>query len=223
MPQAPTNNLILLSDTNAAYKLHFFTDKQIIPKTNIIIPKLGKLEFHAIVLEEVEAHITVFKTAKAMGLDFNGLEIPNFFQTVGDAYLDKIYDFVKNNICQIPIVDCHSSEFIQKRKVYEKERLDLQKKWKANGVVGKKVKSTPSLNDYSLLFSAQKQNLKLLTNDEILLAVAEEFLPDGSTFKTEDIINAVYRDDEQKKSLIEDTIGTLESLGEMIIRPRVFK
>ena len=213
---------IILADTNAVYKLFFFVEKGLVASSNINIQGFGKIEFHPIVKDEVEAHTTAWRLSSQYGI--KSADYPAFLETVGEGTVKKIELFVKNNISNtINPVDTTSQKYINKKRIYEDERKDIQKEWVSQGVSGKKVRSKPSINDYSVLFSADCYKHKILTNDEILLAVATEFLDAGFIFKTEDALNAIYKANPACKPDLEEVIRTLSSLNEAINQSRVFQ
>ncbi len=211
MSNSSEPSFLLLADTNIAYCLYFFLGKDLFSNTNILLPDGSKLKFHPIVLEEVEGHQAAMKLFSEYGISSEYQ--PSFFSDIGENEVQKIVDFVKNNIAEIQEVDVDSRHFVNKRRVYEGERKRLQSEWKKTGVKGKKVNSKPSDADYSILFSAHCSKCKIVTNDEILLSVAEEFLESGYTFKVEDIINSYFVSNQSLKKDIEEVVGTLNQFG----------
>jgi predicted nucleic acid-binding protein len=218
---AQSSSIVIMSDTNAAYKLYFFAVKEVIPFYNIQIGGVGVLEFHPIVLEELTAHLEAHRILSDYG--WTDETFPKFFDSLNENQKLQLTNFVSSNVSKtITSVSSSDSDFHTSRKAYEKERVNLQNIWKSNGTQGRKVFSKPTLNDYKVLFSAQECNYKLLTNDEILLAVAESILDEGFTYKTEDIINAALKLDPSKKQIVEEVLDNLSLIGEAIIRSRIF-
>jgi hypothetical protein len=218
-----SNATILLTDTNAAYKLYFFRRKKIIPESSIIIDGIGIVEFHPIVLEEVESHIGFWNKANEYHLSNKTEYCPNFFKELLESDFPQIIEFIKANICSsVAPVNIHTQDFSDKRKIYEAERERLQKKWKSNGVSGRKVSSKPSSKDYSILYSAERHAHKIITHDEILFAVATEILDDSSLLKVEDVIAQIYEKNPQSKPDIECVLTNLEYLGEVLVKTRIF-
>lgn len=213
---------IILADTNAVYKLFFFVEKGLVSSKDISIQDFGKIEFHPIVKLEVEAHATAWRLSSKYGI--TSADYPAFFGMVGEQTIVKIENFVDNNFSRlINPVDTTSQRYISKRRIYESERKHIQNEWASQGVLGRKVRSRPSDNDYSILFSADCFKHKILTNDEILLAVATEFLDAGCIFKTEDVLNAIYKANPSCRSDMQEVINTLSALGEMVNHSRVFQ
>lgn len=185
VPQS--NAKILLTDTNAAYKLYFFRRKNLVPLSKLEIDGIGIVEFHPIVLEEVSGHIGFWNKACEYNLSNKTEHCPNFFHALLADDFPKTIDFITANLCtSIESVNVKGQDFSDKRKIYEAERQRLQKIWKENGVLGKKVTSKPSNNDYCILYSAEKHNHKIITHDEILFAVATEILDDSVLLRVED-------------------------------------
>lgn len=182
--------------------------KGLFNNSKIVLPDGDELKFHPIVLEEVEGHQAAMKLFNEYGITSEYK--PSFFSDIGDFEVQKIVDFVRNNLAEIDNVDVDSRHFVNKRRIYEGERKRLQNEWKGTGVRGRKVTSKPSDADYSILFSAHCSNYKIVTNDEILLSVAEEFLDSGHTYKVEDIINSFYTSNQSFKKVIEEVVETLE-------------
>ena len=202
---------IIVADTNIAYILYFFIDKAIIPWSSISININSLIKFHPIVLLEVHSHKEAWDLCQAYS--YSSPIYPDFFDLIRGEGIQKVIEFVESNIeKQIPSVDIDSREFHNKRKTYEAERHRLQLAWKNSGVLGNKTTSKPSNNDYSVLFSAEKYGLKLVTNDEILLSIAQEFLAEENTYKAEDIINARYKENPNLRELIEDASEVLNNL-----------
>lgn len=213
---------VLLTDTNAAYKLYFFKKKGVIPSQSISID-IGAVQFHPIVLEEVEGHVGFWKYATEYNISNRTEHCPNFFKDILPEDPEEILKFVRANLCSsIDSVDTKSEVFLNKRRIYEAERNRLQAKWKAGGSKGAKVESMPSLNDYSILFSAESSKFKIVTHDEILFAIATEILEDASLLRVEDIIRSFYQADPKLKPLIESVITNLEYINEPISKIRIF-
>jgi hypothetical protein len=220
----PSSNdeTIILADTNVVYKLYFFVSTGVVPSRNIIIKNLGIVEFHPIVKVEVEAQTVAWRLSASYGIKGYG-DWPAFFDLIGDKEVKKIEEFVENNISTRDVnVDTGSKAFLLKKKIYEKERMAIQKAMQEQGRVGRKVISVPSDNDYSVLYSAEIKKFKIVTNDEILLKVAEEFLDADQTLKAEDVLKVIYNNDIALESKIKETIETLDSLGEVITISRIF-
>ncbi len=214
---------ILLADTNAVYKLYFFFKKGLLPPNNIFIPNIGSLEFHPIVLDEVAGHINFRNLILTKEYDYLIDEIPKFFSHLLDDDFPNLLMFTKNNLCKsLEIVDLNSEQFQKKRKIYEVERVRLQKMWIANNEKGKRVHSRPGSNDYSLLFSAEKHGYKIVTHDGILSAIAFEILNDEMTMKVEDIIKQILLNEPSQKEKIEAILANLDFVGESLNSARIF-
>ena len=223
-----TTEHIILSDTNVAYVLYFFLEKKIIPERNIFLGEEKiKIEFHPIVKEEIEAHFTAWLTCKELKISTKS-SCPSFFDSIGKSAIEKIVGFVDANLAPSFSVDTTSDEFFNRKKVYEAARKKIQIGWTSEGVIGKKTYSKPSDQDYSILFSVEKNLLKLATNDEILLAIACELLEEGSTYKTEDLINLVYLINLSSEEKIKEVCATLSALDQTFnlaraLRPKVLR
>ena len=72
------SGVIILGDTNVAYKLFFFMDKGVLGSIDIFVDSLGKLKFHPIVKEEVETHIEASRVLREY--DYKNSHIPEFFK-----------------------------------------------------------------------------------------------------------------------------------------------
>jgi len=223
-----TSEHIILSDTNVAYVLSFFLEKKIIPERNIFLgEEKAKVEFHPIVKEEIEAHFTAWLTCRELNISTKNA-CPSFFDSIGKSAIEKILKFVSGNLAPSLTVNITSNEFFNRKKVYEAVRKKIQTDWALEGVKGKKISSKPSDQDYSILFSVEKNLLKLATNDEILLAIARELLVEGSTYKTEDLINLVYLADSSVEEKIKEVCATLSALDQTFslaraLRPKVLR
>lgn len=216
------NKIVVIGDTNAAYKLYFFAQKNVIRTSPIEIQSIGTVVFHQVVLEEVSAHIESWMYLNKVGIRPPEGEYPNFFDVIGEEELSKIEKFVTDNLSQdFAPVDSDQPKFQIKRKIYERERKKIQAQWQKSGTKGRKTYSTPSNADYGILYTAETTKTKIVTNDEILLAVAEDILGEGNTYKTEDLINAVLREDPSKKAAIQEALTNLEFMGEHINVGRV--
>lgn len=214
----------VLTDTNALYKLYFFKRKNIIPSTNIIVPNLGRVEFHPIVLQELKEHIKFYQQHVSDEEMFKSFQFPQFLKCLSDAEITDLLDFTSKNLCRsISTVDTRGRPFKSKRIIYERERVRLQTLWKEQGEKGRKITSKPSDRDYSILVSAETHKCKILTHDEILSAVSTEFLGDGSLFRVEDVINQFYKQNNNLKTGIDSVLIDLSFLGEKIIKSRIFQ
>lgn len=214
-----TQNVIILGDTNTAYILYFFASAGLISKSNIVIDN-QKLEFHPIVQKEVDAHRCAWAMLKECNIKSD--EIPDFFDTVGDQVISNIQNFVDHNLSTVSPVNIQSRSYVDKRKIYENIRNRLQSKWIQSGTKGRKVISTPSNSDYSILYSAELSGHKLTTNDEILLAIAEEILDPINAFKAEKILNSLYKQDPGQREAIQDVINTLGSFNRLLVTDLIF-
>ena len=215
-------NQVILSDTNAAYKIFFFMKKKVFESKNISIDGLGNLYFHPIVLEEAEAHKEAWRVREEYAYVIQ--EMPSFFKELTTDLINEIVTFIRQNTHpSFKSVWIDDQKFVRKRKAYEVERKRLQKQWSNSGVKGRKIKSKPSLSDYRLLYTADIEGCKLCTHDEILFAVAHEFLNEGETLKTEDIINQIYRKNPRLKDNIEEAINNLHFLSENINSNKIFR
>ncbi len=204
------SQVLVIGDTNVAYILFFFTGKAVILAREISLASGCILKFHPVVQREIQAHMEAWHVCNQLEIEGT---FPSFFNDIkaeGMADLDK---FVTQNMAEIPAVDTNSKAFFNKRKVYEAERIRLQQAWRQAGTIGRKVKSQPSNADYSILFSAETRGDLIATNDEILLAVAQEFLSEDCTLKAEDIVNDFFRKDSSTKKAIEDVAAVLSYLG----------
>lgn len=213
------SNIVILGDTNVAYNLYFFISQNVIPCKNIIIGT-EKFEFHPIVLEEVEAHTKAWILSKELGL--KNIDLPSFFDAIQKDGLLKICKFVEDNLASVEPVVTDTRDFIAQRNIYEKIRLKLQKNMKAKGTVGKKITSVPSLNDYKILYSAQINNLKISTNDGILLEISKEILEDHNALKTEAILKIILASDPTKKPAIKESLNTLTYFDRILNESEIF-
>jgi hypothetical protein len=213
------SNIIILGDTNVAYNLYFFISQDVIPEKNIIVGS-DLFQFHPIVLEEVEAHTQAWITSKELG--HNNDELPSFFDDIGKDRILKICKFVEDNLAQMDEVKTDTSDFMSQRKIYEQTRLALQKQMRSKSTVGNKVNSTPSINDYKILYSASKQNMKLSTNDRILLEISKAILDPQNAFKTEELLRLVLQADPNKRKGIEEALKTLNYFGRILNSSEIF-
>jgi hypothetical protein len=213
------SNIIILGDTNVAYNLYFFISQNVIPSKNIMVGA-DLFQFHPIVLEEVEAHAQAWITATELGYKDN--DLPSFFDEIQKDGILKICKFVDDNLAQVAEVKSDTADFINQRKIYETTRLILQQQMRNKGAVGKKVDSRPSLNDYKILYSASKQNMKLSTNDGILLEISKEILDPQNALKTEAVLKLILISDSTKKKGIEETLKTLNYLGRILNPAEIF-
>jgi hypothetical protein len=220
----PNSLKIVLCDTNAAYKLFFFYKKSIIVKNNLSVPVYGTIEFHPIVLDEVTGHIKFKELVDKNNIPSLANKFPSFFKQLGNQDLVELREFIQlNTSSTIKTVDKLSVDFQLKRKLYEAERKRLQARWVQEGRTGRKVKSTPSFEDYALLNSVQDLGLKLLTHDAIVEAIAIEFLSADSTLRLEDVIREILIAKPSHKELIEKVLDNLDILDEGLIRAKIFK
>jgi hypothetical protein len=202
--------ILVIADTNVAYILYFFLDKGIVPGTEITLSSGCVVKFHPVVQIETQAHMEAWQVCNKLGL--NKTNFPRFFDDIRDEGIAKLDKFIGDNLANVSAVDTNSTLFFNKRKTYEAERLRLQEEWKKAGTLGRKVKSRPSDADYSILFSAETTGHMIATNDEILLAVAQEFLSEDLTLKAEDIVNDFFRQDQSTKKKVEEISSILSYL-----------
>ncbi len=209
---------ILLTDTCSVYKLYFFISKEIIPADNIIIPGMGLLEFHPIVLEEFESDVATFHLEKNLTPRPKKRGYPSFFDDVGEVTFPKIERFIKDNLTSLSLANLRDDGFKAKRIVFDDYRKQLQKEWREENIFQGSNKSTsaPSPEDYLLLYDAIKNSVDLVTNDEILLEIAKHFLSVKSkhVHMAEHILKGVFKNDPRLKSKIEECIANLGGLGE---------
>ena len=195
-------DLFLLADTNVAYTLFFFLGNGIIPSKNIIIND-KPFKFHPIVLEEIETHLEAKNLFQTYSIG-NREDYPEFLNKLSKEEIEKLNSFVEENTSnEVLYVESSSQRFFRKKRIYEAERLKIQAAWKSQGKIkGNKLTSKPSDSDYAVLLTAEAHNCFIVTNDEILLAVSEEFLEQDKSLKVEDIVNMLFKNDPS----IEETI-----------------
>lgn len=216
--------MVVLTDTNALYKLFFFRRKNVIPAVSIAIPNIGNVEFHPIVIQELKEHIKFYKQHENDDEILKTQYFPQFLKNLSAKDITDLEEFAHKNMCRsIATVNTKSGLFTNKRSSYEKIRVRLQAEWKAQGVVAKKVRSIPTHRDYSILFSAQHHKMKILTHDEILGAVAIEILDDGCLFKVEDVIYQVLQSNAALKPQVVSALDDLNFLGEKISRNKILR
>lgn len=209
----------LITDTCSAYKLFFFISEKIIPEFNIIIPNLGKIEFHPIVLTEFDNDLAAYHLFKNLNLKPKWKGYPNFFDTLGHELLPKIESFIKGNLTKLATTSPNDKKFIIQRKIYDDYRIQLQNQWQKENKyqASQKSISEPTDEDYLLLYDALKNKIELVTNDEILLAVANHFLGvqvNKMAYMAEHVIHAVYSHNTHLKVAIEDCVKNLNYLNE---------
>ena len=116
--------IVLLADTNVAYKIYFFMKKGVVPFEKINVSGLGDLLFHLfheIVLEEAKAHEKAFKELKKLKLP--STDVPDFFSKIKGSDLKEMMKFIQANIDKSTKKEQpHNQHFRKMKKAYEKER-----------------------------------------------------------------------------------------------------
>lgn len=214
---------IVVADTNAAYKLFFFADKNIIPSQKININGQGEVIFHPIVKTELDSHLVAYATLKELGYKPSNMNIPAFIKNAPDQYfLDRLDKFITDNLCsELKTFDLNDSKFSKHHQVYENLRKKIQKVLHKSDYKGNAKTSQPSIEDYNVLYAADIHDYKIVTNDGILKKVAEAYLDDDKVLIAEDLIRAVYKNDQSKQNDIDRAIDNATILGESILASRI--
>lgn len=181
---------------NVAYNLFSFISQGVIPSKNILIGS-DLFQFHPIVLAEVEAHTQAWIVSNELG-------------------------YVDENLAAIALVNSDTEAFVAQRKIYENTRIELQDEMRRRGYKGRKVDSKPSLNDYKILYSAHTLQVKISTNDGILLEISREILDSHNALTTENLLKMILIADPLKKKDIEEVLKTLHYLGRYLDSSEIF-